>query len=204
MIWQTEYHTMPGHTRLYTRVPQDRLGVLIGEMGKVKRELERRTETRITIDSTTGMIIIEPVSPDVPPIMLLKALDFIKAVAHGFSPERAWRAIEEDQVLVIIDLKQYVGDHPNHLARIKGRIIGERGKIRRALEEMTGTYISVKESFVAIIGSYEHANVAREAIEMLIRGQRHSSVYRFLERAMREIKRRETLELWKSFKPPIK
>ncbi|RLE87097.1 MAG: RNA-processing protein, partial [Thermoprotei archaeon] len=89
-------------------------------------------------------------------------------------------------------------------ARVKARIIGEHGKARKTLEEMTGTYISVKESYVAIIGSYEHANVAREAIEMLIRGQRHSSVYRFLERAMREIKRRETLELWRSFKPLTK
>ncbi len=197
MIWQTEYHTMPGHTRLYTRVPQDRLGVLIGEMGKVKRELERRTETRITIDSTTGMIIIEPVSPDVPPIMLLKALDFIKAVAHGFSPERAWRAIEEDQVLVIIDLKQYVGDHPNHLARIKGRIIGERGKIRRALEEMTGTYISVSKNTVTIIGDYESSSIAREAIEMIIQGRQYRTVFLFIDRNMRRLKRERLTKLWK-------
>lgn len=191
----------PKVTKIYTKIPLDRIGVLIGKQGEIKRELMRRTRTRITIDSVNGTVIIEPEGANVNPVNLLKARDFVLAVAYGFSPEKAFMVLEEDQVLIVIDLKNYVGDKPNHIARIKARIIGEHGKARRTLEEMTGTYISVKESFVAIIGSYEHANIAREAIEMLIRGQRHSSVYRFLEKAMREIKRRETLELWKSFKP---
>jgi len=194
----------PKVTRIYTKIPVERIGVLIGKQGEVKRELMRRTRTRITVDSVNGTVIIEPEGANVNPVNLLKARDFVMAIAYGFSPERAFRILEEDQVLIVIDLKNYVGDKPNHIARVKARIIGEHGKARKTLEEMTGTYISVKESYVAIIGSYEHANVAREAIEMLIRGQRHSSVYRFLERAMREIKRRETLELWSPFKPLTK
>ncbi|RLG73689.1 MAG: RNA-processing protein, partial [Thermoprotei archaeon] len=166
----------PKVTKIYTKIPVERIGVLIGKQGEVKRELMRRTRTRITVDSVNGTVIIEPEGANVNPINLLKARDFVMAIAYGFSPERAFRILEEDQVLIVIDLKNYVGDKPNHIARVKARIIGEHGKARKTLEEMTGTYISVKESYVAIIGSYEHANVAREAIEMLIRGQRHSSV----------------------------
>ncbi len=187
--------------RLYEKVPLDRIGVLIGEGGKVKEEVMRRTRTRITVDSKNGTVIIEPESPDVPPYMVMKARDFVRAIAYGFSPERAMRVLDEDQVLIVIDLKQVVGDAPNHLQRIKGRIIGEQGRARRTIEEMTGTYISVYDTYVAIIGDYESAQAAREAIEMLIEGRQHSTVYRFLERVMWRVKRSQMTRLW--YKEPV-
>ncbi len=188
---------IPGVTRLYTRVPLDRIGVLIGEGGQVLRELMKRTMTVIKVDSQNGTVIIEPESPNVPPINLLKAQDFIKAIAYGFSPERALRVLDEDQILLVIDLKQKVGPSPNHITRIKGRIIGEKGKARKIIEEMTGTYISVYDTYVAIIGDYESATAAREAIEMLIEGRQHATVYRYLERIMRQLKRKRITKLWK-------
>lgn len=185
-----------GITRLYCRVPLDRVGVLIGENGQVIRDLMRRTMTIIRVDSQNGTVVIEPESPNVPPINLLKAQDFIKAIAYGFSPERALRILDEDQILLVIDLKQKVGPSPNHITRVKGRIIGEKGKARKIIEEMTGTYISVYDTYVAIIGDYESATAAREAIEMLIEGRQHTTVYRYLERIMRQIKRRKITKLW--------
>lgn len=172
------------------------MGVLIGEEGKVKTEIMKRTRTRITVDSTTGMVIIEPEAPDVPPFMVMKAQEIVKAIAYGFSPERAMRLLDEDQILVVVDLKQYVGDAPNHLQRVKGRIIGEKGKARKTIEEMTGTYISVYDNYVAIIGDFETANIAKQAIEMLIQGRQHSTVYRFLERTMFRIRRSRITQLW--------
>ncbi len=189
------------HLRLYERVPLERIGVLIGEGGKVKEEVMRRTRTRITVDSKNGTVVIEPESPDVPPMMVMKARDFVRAIAYGFSPERAMRVLDEDQVLIVIDLKQYVGDAPNHLQRIKGRIIGEQGRARRTIEEMTGTYISVYGTYVAIIGDYESAQLARQAVEMLIEGRQHSTVYRFLEREIWKLKRSRMTQLW--YKEPI-
>ncbi len=186
-----------GVTRLYERVPPDRLGVLIGEGGKVKEELMKRTNTLITIDSTTGMVMIEPASPNTTALQLMKARDVVRAIAYGFSPERAFRLLDEDQVLLVIDLKQYVGDKPNHLQRVKGRIIGEGGKARRIIEEMTGTYISVYKHYVAIIGDFESANIAKNAIELLIEGRRHGTVYRYIERETFLEKRRKMRELWR-------
>ncbi|RUM48160.1 MAG: RNA-processing protein [Hyperthermus sp.] len=184
--------------RLFAKLPPERIGVFIGEGGRVKREIMRSTRTRITVDSTTGMVIIEPETSDVPPYMVMKAQEIVKAIALGFAPEKALRLLDEDQILVVIDLKQYVGDSPNHLQRVKGRIIGERGKARKIIEEMTDTNISVYENYVAIIGDYESANVAKQAIEMLIEGRQHSTVYRFIERAMFDAKKRRTLlELWR-------
>lgn len=186
-----------GVTRLYEKVPLDRIGVLIGHEGKIKEELMRRTRTIITIDSTTGTVIIEPASPTTTALELMKARDVVRAIAYGFNPERAFRLLDEDQVLLIIDLKQYIGDKPNHLQRVKGRIIGEGGKARRIIEEMTGTYISIYKNYVAIIGDFESANIAKTAVELLIEGRRHSTVYRYIERETFLEKRRKMRQLWK-------
>ncbi|RLG88410.1 MAG: RNA-processing protein [Thermoprotei archaeon] len=188
-----------GLTKFYLKVPLERIGVLIGSGGKVIKELMNRTNTIITVDSANGTVIIEPSSSATSPLNLLKAQDFIKAISVGFSPERAWRVLDEEQVLIVLDLKQYVGPSQSHLTRIKGRIIGEEGKARKNIEQMTGTYISVYEDYVGIIGDYESANVAKEAIEMLIQGRQHSTVYRYIDRAMREIKRRSMTQLWRRF-----
>ncbi|WP_440060187.1 KH domain-containing protein [Thermogladius sp. 4427co] len=186
-----------GVTKLYENIPLERIGVLIGGEGKVKREIEERTRTRITIDSTSGSIIIEPAFPSTTMFELMKARDIVKAIGLGFSPEKAMRLLGEDQILIVIELKQYVGDKPNHLRRVLGRIIGEEGKARRIIEEMTGTYISVYDTYVSIIGDYETANIAKTAIEMLIEGRMHSTVYSFIEREMEKLKRRRMTELWR-------
>jgi len=182
---------LPGVTRITTKVPLDRVGVIIGGGGSVIDMLRRRLGVSVKVDSTTGAVVIEPISPSTPVANLLKAREYIDAIGYGFSPERAERLLDEDQVLLVIDLKSYVGDSENHLKRIKGRIIGEGGRARRNLEEITNTYISVGEATVAIIGGFEEAEVARQAIQMLIEGRQHTTVYKYTERMMAGLRRRK-------------
>ncbi|MGC8975136.1 MAG: KH domain-containing protein [Thermoprotei archaeon] len=184
-------------TRMYLKIRPERLGVLIGEGGKTLKELENRTRTIISVDSVNGNVVIEAATPETPVDMLLKASDFIKAVDAGFSPERAFRLLDEDAVLIIIDLKEVVGDSQSHLYRVKSRIIGEEGRVKTNIEQLTGTYISIYEDLVAIIGDYEGAYLAREALEMLVQGREHSTVYRFLNKKARELKRRRLTEYWR-------
>ncbi|MFZ8782471.1 MAG: KH domain-containing protein [Desulfurococcaceae archaeon] len=194
---QREGHFILGVTRVYEKVPLERIGVLIGENGRVKREIEEKTKTKLTIDTSSGSVIIEPAFQNTTALDLLKAQNIVRAIAHGFSPERAFRLLEDDQVLEVIDVKQYIGDKPNHIKRVLGRIIGENGKTRRILEEMTGAHISVYETYVAIIASYEVSSVVRRAIEMLIEGRAHSTVYKYVDREMFSLKRRGMTELWR-------
>jgi ribosomal RNA assembly protein len=186
-----------GVTRLYEKLPLDRIGVLMGHEGSTKKEIEEKTKTILTIDTQTGAVIIEPASPNTSALDLIRAQNIVRAVGYGFSPERAFRLLEEDQILEVIDVRQYVGDKPNHIKRVLGRIIGEEGKARRVLEELTGTYISVYEHYVAIVGDYETANIAKRAIEMLIEGRMHSTVYRYVDREMFTLRRRRMTELWR-------
>jgi ribosomal RNA assembly protein len=186
---------LPGVTRITTKVPLNRVGVIIGGGGSVIDMLRRRLGVSVKVDSTTGAVVIEPISPSTPVANLLKAREYIDAIGYGFSPERAERLLDEDQVLLVIDLKSYVGDSENHLKRIKGRIIGEGGRARRNLEEITNTYISVGEATVAIIGGFEEAEVARQAIQMLIEGRQHTTVYKYAEKMMAGLRRRKP-SLW--------
>jgi len=190
-------HLSLGITKLYVRIPIDRMAPLIGKGGKVIHELEERTNTLITVDEVNASASIEPASPETTMDKLLKARDFILAVSAGFSPEKAWRLLDEGQVLVIIDLKDVVGGSSNHLTRVKGRIIGEGGKAKKNLEEMTGVDLNIHDDKVAIIGDYESAQIVREAIHMLIQGRMHSTVYRFIDRAMRKVRRSRMLDLWR-------
>jgi len=185
-------------SRAYVRVPLERLGALIGEKGEVKRRIEEATGTLLTVDSSNGTVVIEPAAPSASYEGLLKAQDVVKAIAIGFSPERAFRLLEEDQVLVVIDLKEVLGgSSPQHLTRVKGRVIGEQGKTRKIIEESTGAYVCVGETAIGIIGDYEQAEIAKRAISMLIEGRPHSVVYSFLEREARRLKKKKITGVWK-------
>ncbi|MEM4976748.1 MAG: KH domain-containing protein [Desulfurococcaceae archaeon] len=190
-----------GVTRLYEKIPTERVGVLLSNNGSVKKEIEEKTKTIITVNPDTGAVVIEPAFPHTSALDLMKAQNIVKAIGYGFSPERAFRLLEDDQTLEVVDVRQYVGNKPNHVRRVLGRVIGEEGRARRTLEELTSTYISVYEPYVAIIGDYETANIAKRAIEMLIEGRMHSTVYKYVDREMFSIRRRRMTELWrKEFK----
>ncbi|MDH5811875.1 MAG: KH domain-containing protein [Candidatus Methanomethyliaceae archaeon] len=189
-------------SRIYMKIPLERAGVLIGNKGSTKAEIEKGTGTNIFVDGKTGEVIIESPANSKDPSGILKARDLINAIARGFSPERAFRLFSDGQILEIIDLKDILGDSRNQLIRVKGRVIGEKGKTRRIIENLTNVYVSVYGHTVALIGDYEEVRVAKEAIEMLLKGMQHGTVYRFLNRKHIDLKKRE-LSLWEE-KPQLR
>jgi len=180
----------------FIRIPRERIGVLIGPNGSVKEQIEKTLGVKLQIDSSTGDVSIELNPENNDPSKLFRAKDVVTAIGRGFSPEKAFRLLEdENTILEIIDLRQIFGKSESDMRRIRGRIIGRDGKTRRIIEELTETYISVYGHTVGIIGDFEKAQIAREAIDMLIKGAMHGTVYRYLHRKRREIKK-QMLELW--------
>jgi len=159
----------------YLKIPRDRVAVLIGREGKVKREIEKRTNTKLKIDE--GDISIDGDS-----MGILTGRDIVLAIGRGFSPEIAFRLFNEENVLEIIPLMDLIRSE-RELARKKGRIIGRKGKTRNFIEGVTNTSISIYGKSVGIIGKYDQVEIAKEAILKLIKGARHSSVYKFLEKS---------------------
>ncbi len=180
----------------FTKIPKDRIGALIGMDGTVKVDIERKLGVELAVDSENGdvTITLKPEASD--PSMLFRAREVITAVARGFSPDRAFRLVrDEDAVLEIIDLREIFGRSESELQRVKGRIIGQEGKTRRIIEELTDAEVSVHGHTVSIIAGLDEMEIARQAVEMLLRGSQHSTVYNFLNRKRRDLKKKK-LELW--------
>lgn len=183
-------------TREFVKVPRERVGIIIGSEGRVKNIIEKETKTRLEIDSEEGDITIVPTDEMEDPLSIWKARDIVRAIGRGFSPERAFRLLNDDELLEIVDLTLFTKKSKNALARIKGRIIGEGGKTRRIIEEVSGAILSIYGHTVAIIGDAEQGRMAKEAIMMLIEGAPHSTVYNVLQKRRRALKRR--LASWKT------
>ncbi|NLX50416.1 MAG: RNA-processing protein [Methanospirillum sp.] len=161
-----------------------RIGVLIGKGGETKRAIEERTRSVITIDSEEGLVTIEGEDA----VGALLAGSVVQAIGRGFSPENALILLEdEDLVFEQLDLSGHA-DTPRQLDRIRGRIIGRDGRAREQIEHMTGTRLSIQGKTVAVIGLPEQVKDARAAIEMLLRGVPHESVFAYLDRKRKEAK----------------
>jgi len=177
------------------KIPKERIGVLIGKSGKVKHQIEDRCGVKIEIDSESGdTMIIGNSSAD--RLEAFRAVEVITAISRGFSPQRAYLLFEDEELIFQqIDLHDYAGKSPNALERIKGRIIGEGGKARRMIEELSGSYVSVYGHTVCLIGNFREIKLTTEAIAMLAKGSMHKTVYNMLQGAKRKDKL-DKMRLW--------
>jgi ribosomal RNA assembly protein len=164
------------------KVPRERICVIIGKNGEIKKRIEEKTNTKINISDESVEIEGEN------SIDVWVVRNIIKAIARGFSPQRAFSLFNEENAIEIIELTDYIGKSKNTLIRLKGRIIGKEGKARKLIEELSNTYISVYCKSVAIMGKIENIEIARRAIEMLLQGAKHATVYRMLEKERRKRK----------------
>lgn len=156
---------------------KDRIPVFIGKEGAKKKELEKKFDSEITIDSKTGEVIVS--SEDALNTFVLS--NIISAVNYGHNPDNAIQLEDENYVFDVIDVKPMVRDS-TRLKIVLGRIIGKEGATRRMIEDITKCSVSVKDNFVSVIGPYENTLLVHEALQMLIKGSSHKSFYSFLER----------------------
>ncbi len=173
----------------YVKIPKERVAVLIGTKGSVKKELMEETGANLQINSETGVVKISGNDP----IKVYKVRDIVNAIGRGFNPEKAKLLLRTDYMLEVINLKELVKSK-NQIKRVKGRVIGEKGKSREFIENITDTYISVYGKTVSIIGSYENVGLARQALFKLINGSPHSKVNSWLEKKVKEMRVKEIVE----------
>lgn len=178
------------------RIPSDRIGVLIGKSGKTKSKIENTCSVILEIDSESGEIIISG-NGSIEDIQPFKAVEIVTAIGRGFSPENAMKLLKGENTLHVIDLREFAGKSPSQVERIKGRIIGEGGKARTNMENLSGTNISVYGRTVSIIGSPTQLKHVVTAISSLSGGSMHGSVYSKLESVRRKNKL-EKLQLWEN------
>jgi ribosomal RNA assembly protein len=164
---------------LYARVPEDRVGVLIGTGGATRRSIARSTGTEVLVDATEGEVRIT--SPDSEPMAALRARDIVLAIGRGFSPERAQRLLKDDTYFQVLDIKFTTGHRDKAgLRRIRARVIGRAGRARARIEELSGCSVSIYGSTVALIGKEDQLDRGVRAVQLLLRGSEHSTVFHLL------------------------
>jgi ribosomal RNA assembly protein len=170
------------------KIPKDRIAVLIGVKGGIKKEIEERTGTKIEVDSESGDIFIRGKDG----LQIYDAKEVVQAIGRGFNPTIAMRLLKGNMVFESVNIKDYANSKPMML-RLKGRVIGESGKARRYIEEATSTHICVYGKTIGIIGDYEDAANAKQAVTSLLSGSPHSTVYNWLDKKRKFKKEKEML-----------
>jgi len=168
------------------KIPKERVAVLIGKAGEVKKRIETDTNSKLNIDSHEG--IVQITGDDT--LGLFNAREVVKAIGRGFNPEIAELLIKGDYTFEIISLRDYAKTK-KEMMRIKGRVIGAEGKSRKVIEELTESHICVYGKTIGLIGEPENVAIARRAIESLLSGSQHTNVYKWLEKQRKELKRKQ-------------
>lgn len=165
----------------YVRVPQDRIGVILGPKGETKARVEKLSGVELKITSDTGEVEIDATKCQ-DPLMGLRTRDCVKAMARGFTPDEALPILENPELFFeLLDIRDYAGKSKKRLNHLRGRLIGTRGKTRRLIQEQSGAYVVIHGHTVGLLGNAEELETARIATDMILNGAEHSSVYRFLE-----------------------
>jgi len=163
------------------KIPEKRVGALIGKGGETKEEFEDLTGCDLTIQENVAQIKGDTLDE-------MDGQKIVKAIGRGFNPEKAFNILERDFTFNYLDINRFANTE-NDKERLKGRVIGRDGETRKHIEKMTETDICVFGKTIGFVGYPQNIQVARETVKQLLNGSSHSSAYNYLEKNQDKIKR---------------
>ncbi|MFX1365109.1 MAG: KH domain-containing protein [Promethearchaeota archaeon] len=180
------------------KIGKNRIAVLIGRNGEVKQEIQNKLGVKIDLDSKSGNCDIIPDldNPNYLPLNVFTAQKVVNAVNRGFNPVKAMKLLEENHDIEIFNLLKIIGKSENRIKRVKGRIIGRNGEMRKTIERFADSFISVYGKTISIIADYDNLQIARKAVSMLINGMPHHVVLKFLENKYNEKKKEQFRQIY--------
>ena len=91
----------------HIKIPQDRIGAIIGPKGRVKNLIESKSSSKLEIDSESGVVEIIPGDD---PIKSMRTADVIRAIGRGFNPDKTIELFDDDFLMLdVIDLSRVAG-----------------------------------------------------------------------------------------------
>ena len=161
----------------FVRIPEERLKILKREK-KVKEQLEKFTESKIKFNEEVEIECEDP-------LRIWRIKQVVQAFGRGFDFDNAMNLLDEEYYLETIEIKDYTGKSRGRMITLKGRVIGTKGKTKKLIENYTETKLAIYGKTICIIGKWDRVMLAKKAIEMLLSGRLHTTVYRFLEKVKR-------------------
>ena len=155
----------------YLSVPEERMKLLKNDT-KWEDKLRQFSDIKVKLSEDIEFEGEDPLA-----VMRIKLV--FQAFGRGFDFDDALNLLDEEFSLEIIDLSAYSKSR-DRLMTLKGRIIGTEGRSKNIIEKKTETKIAIYGKTVAIIGRFQDVAKAREAIELILSGKKHGTVFRFL------------------------
>lgn len=115
------------------------------------------------------------------------AKNILHAYGRGFDMQTAELLGRDNYYFDTIDLGQIFGNS-KRIAQVKARVIGENGKTRRYIEEVSAVKMSIYGDTISFIGTLEEISEAKAAVETLVSGGTHKLAYQKMEAAHRKNK----------------
>lgn len=159
------------------KIPKQRIACLIGKKGSEKKEIEKKTKTKLKVNSSEGDIIIEGDN-----LNCYSCKRIIQAIGRGFNPKIALLLLDENYYFELINIEDYSKKSKNALIRLKSRLIGTKGKAWKTIEKLTNTYLSIYGKTVGIIGLQDDVILTKQAIINLLQGSKHANVYAYIQK----------------------
>lgn len=167
---KSEYRRLRCPAHRYTPLRENWEQLLTPLVEYLKLQVRFNTRTR-SVEMKTSRHTLDATS-------LQKGADFVGAFMLGFEPQDAVALLRLDDLYIesfqVTDVKILRGDH---LSRAIGRVAGQDGKTRFAIENATRTRIVIADSRIHLLGSYGNIRLARNAICDLILGAPPGKVY---------------------------
>lgn len=152
-------------------MPEERIGALIGRDGRIKKAIEKRTKTKISVRGGEVVISGEAYNTWV-------AKSIVEAIKTGFEYNKAVCLVNENYTMELVPLHV----RGSRRESIKGRIIGRGGITKDIIEKTGDCYISVSDEVIGVIGEYDDVANTVHAINMIMMGSSHGAAYNYLER----------------------
>lgn len=180
---KVEYRRVRCPAHRYTPLREDWEQILMPLVQYLKLQVRFNTKTR-SIEMKTSHHTVETGA-------LQKGADFASAYMLGFEVQDAVALLRLDDLYVesfqVTDVKYLKGDH---LSRAVGRVAGQDGKTRFAIENATRCRIVVADTRIHMLGSYANIRIARNAICDLILGAPPGKVYNSMRNVAKRMSER--------------
>ena len=158
----------------FVTIPEEKLNILRDKRSSYVRKLNNFLDVSIQV---TDQVEIE--SED--GFAILRTKEVVKAFGRGFPWDDCLNLVDDEYMLEIIDTTQFAGKSRNRQIELKSRVIGTEGKSKNIIEKYSGAKVAVYGKTVSIIGTWNSNQVAKKGIEMLLKGSKHGSVFKFME-----------------------
>lgn len=154
-------------------IPEERIRILRNDR-KWEEQLAQFVAVKVKIGDDVSVESDDPIA-------VMRVKEVFKAFGRGFDFNTSLSLLDEEYFLEILDVKGFSKKSRNRQITLKGRVIGREGKAKNIIEKYTEVKISIYGKTISIIGKGKNVKIAMEAVEMLLNGANHSSVYHFLE-----------------------